>query len=244
MVRHSSLPFGGLLSIQRPQVDIIPSVSEHAAAERSTRSDSLRVEPEPDSLQVRGPAWVGRLEYVLLAAIVALITTTAFVFFFFDIDLAKLSTYGYAGLFLVTLVSAASIVLPMPGAAAITGAGAVLDPVWGIPVPLLVGIVAGVAETIGELTGYAAGYGGSPLFREKSFYPRVHAWMQRRGVLTLFLLSCVPNPLVDVAGVAAGAVHMPVGSYLTGVLPGKFVKNVYLSAGGLAASELIRHFLG
>jgi uncharacterized membrane protein YdjX (TVP38/TMEM64 family) len=190
------------------------------------------------------PAWVGRLEYVLLSSVVLLVTASAFSFFFFDIDLARLSTYGYAGLFLVTLISAASIVLPMPGAAAITGAGALLDPVWGIPVPILVGVVAGVAETIGELTGYAAGYGGSPLFREKSFYPRVHAWMQRRGVLTLFLLSCVPNPLVDVAGVAAGAVHMPISGYLTGVLPGKFIKNVYLSAGGLAAGELVRYILG
>jgi membrane protein YqaA with SNARE-associated domain len=172
-----------------------------------------------------------------------LVTASAFVFFFFDIDLAKLTTYGYAGLFLISLISAASIVMPMPGAAAITGAGALLDPVWGIPVPLLVGIVAGVAETLGELTGYAAGYGGSPLFREKSFYPRVQAWMERRGVVTLFLLSCVPNPLVDVAGVAAGAVHMPLGSYLTGVFPGKVFKNIYLSAGGLAAGELVRHLL-
>ena len=40
--------------------------------------------------------------------------------------------------------------------------------------PILVGVIAGIAETLGELTGYAAGYGGSPLFRDKSFYPRVH----------------------------------------------------------------------
>ncbi len=131
----------------------------------------------------------------------------------------------------------------MPGAAAITGAGALLDPIWGIPVPLLVGVVAGVAETIGELTGYAAGYGGSPLFRDRPIYPRVQAWMERRGVLTMFLLSCIPNPLVDVAGVAAGAVKMRLGRFVTGVLPGKVLKNIYLSAGGLAAAELVRHFL-
>jgi len=187
--------------------------------------------------------WVGRLEYILLGAVVLLVTASAFVFFFFDIDLARLSTYGYLGLFAVSLISAASIVLPMPGAAAITSAGALLDPVWGIPVPLMVGLVAGLAETIGELTGYAAGYGGSPLFRDKPLYPRVQAWMKRRGVLTMFLLSCVPNPLVDIAGVAAGAVKMRLSSFLTGVFPGKVLKNIYLSAGGLAAAELIRQFL-
>ena len=104
--------------------------------------------------------------------------------------------------------------MPMPGVAAITSAGAVLDPVLGIPVPIAVGVVAGLAETIGELTGYAAGYGGSPLFRDKPHYPRVHSWMERRGMQTMFLLSCVPNPLVDVAGVAAGAVKMRMRGFL------------------------------
>lgn len=227
-------------------------MSKHASRNRTTlverRTARHRAVETAEAIETTassaGPRWVGRLESVVLAAVVLLVTCAAFAFFYFDVDLAKLSTYGYAGLFLVSLISAASIVLPMPGAAAITSAGALLDPIYGIPVPLTVGLVAGVAETIGELTGYAAGYGGSPLLRDKPFYPRVRAWMQRRGVLTMFLLSCVPNPLVDVAGVAAGAVRMRMTSFLTGVFPGKVVKNIYLSAGGLAAAEIIRHFLG
>jgi membrane protein YqaA with SNARE-associated domain len=185
-----------------------------------------------------------RVEYAVLAVTAAFITAAAFFFFYFDINLAHLTTYGYAGLFVVSLISAASIVLPMPGAAAITGAGALLDPVFGIPVPLAVGVVAGVAETLGELTGYAAGYGGSPLFRERPIYPRVKAWMERRGVLTMFLLSSVPNPLVDVAGVAAGAVGMRLKDFFLGVFPAKVFKNIYLSAGGLALGELARHLVG
>ncbi|MEX0785954.1 MAG: VTT domain-containing protein, partial [Dehalococcoidia bacterium] len=169
-----------------------------------------------------------------------LITLSAFAFFLLDIDLAQLTTYGYIGLFVIALISAASIVLPMPGAAAITGAGAVLDPILGIPTPLLVGLVAGPAEALGELTGYAAGYGGSALFRDRPFYPRVRDWMERRGVLTMFLLSSVPNPFVDVAGVAAGAVHMKLRDFFLGVLPGKVIKNVYLATGGLAIAELLK----
>ena len=173
-----------------------------------------------------------------------LITAFTFVFFFFDIDYAQLSTYGYLGLFAVSLISAASIVMPMPGAAAITGAGAVLDPVLGIPTPILVGLVAGLAETIGELTGYAAGYAGSGLFRDRSYYDRVQRWMERRGILTMFLLSSFPNPLVDVAGVAAGAVHMRLWRFLVGVFPGKVLKNIYLASGGLVAAELLRRLFG
>ncbi len=186
----------------------------------------------------------GRLEYGLLAAVAILITVLAFVFFFLDPDLAQLNTYGYVGLFAISLISAASIVLPMPGVAAIAGAGALLDPILGIPVPILVGLVAGPAEALGELTGYAAGYGGSALFRDRPVYPRVKSWMERRGILTMFLLSTVPNPLVDVAGVAAGAVQMRLSHFFLGVLAGKVLKNIYLASGGLVGAELLRRLFG
>ncbi len=217
-----------------------PSLAEHRRALH--REQALGAAPER-AAQAQRP-WFVRLEYGLLAAIAVLTTAFAFIFFFFDISYAQLTTYGYVGLFAISLISAASIVLPMPGAAAITGAGAVLDPVLGIPVPLLVGLVAGPAEALGELTGYAAGYGGSLLFRERSFYPRVKSWMEKRGVITMFLLSSFPNPLVDVAGVAAGAVRMQLPRFFVGVLFGKIFKNIYLSAGGWAAGELLRHLFG
>ena len=168
----------------------------------------------------------------------------ALIFFFFGLDLAQLTTYGYLGLFVISLISAASIVMPMPGAAAVTSAGAFLDPILSIPVPILVGLVAGPAETLGELTGYAAGYGGSALFRERSFYPRVRGWMERRGIVTMFVLSSFPNPLVDVAGVAAGAVRMRLWRFVVGVLAGKVFKNIYLASGGLAGADLIRRLFG
>lgn len=219
-----------------------PALAEHRRALH--REQTLALAPEAETLAQTGRSPVFPLEYALLAAIVILVTAFAFLFFFFDVSYRQLTAYGYIGLFAISLISASSIVLPMPGAAAITGAGAVLHPVLGIPVPLLVGLVAGPAEALGELTGYAAGYGGSPLFRERSFYLRVKSWMEKRGVVTMFLLSCVPNPLVDVAGVAAGAVRMRLLHFFAGVLMGKVFKNVYLSAGGLAAGELLRHLFG
>lgn len=185
-----------------------------------------------------------RLEYGLLIVIALMMTVFAFAFFFFDVNVAQLNSYGYAGLFAISLISAASIVLPMPGVAAIAGAGALLDPVLGIPVPIMVALVASPAEAIGETSGYAAGYGGSMLFQDRPIYPRVRSWMERRGVLTMFVLSSFPNPLVDVAGVAAGAVKMRLTHFYAGVLPGKLVKNLYLAAGGLAAGELVQRLFG
>jgi membrane protein YqaA with SNARE-associated domain len=181
---------------------------------------------------------------VLLAVVTLMMALFAVAFFVFDIDADKLNKYGYGGLFVVSLISAASIVLPMPGVAAIAGAGALLDPLLGIPVPIMVALVAGPAEAIGEATGYAAGYGGRVLFKERPSYPRVQRWMARRGILTMFALSAFPNPLVDVAGLAAGAVKMPLTQFYLGVLPGKLVKNFYLAAGGLAVGELVQRLFG
>lgn len=208
----------------------VPALEQHGSAETRLATPNLTV--------TRSRPW--RVEYLLLALCLGLMAAFGVLFFWADVDVSKLNSYGYGGLFVISLVSAASIVLPMPGAAAITSAGALLDPVLGIPTPIMVGLVAGLAEALGELTGYGAGFGGSALLRDRPIYPRVHAWMEKRGILTMFLLSSFPNPVVDVAGVAAGAVRMPLRSFFFGVLGGKVIKNIYLSAGGLAAYEILQ----
>ena len=218
------------------------TIRERPLPEEQGRGKGRRQRSTPDE-ETASSQLIRRLEYGLVAAAVALVGGFAFVFFFFDLELAQLTTYGYAGLFAVALISAASIIMPMPGAAAVTSAGALLSPVLGIPVPVLVGLVAGPAEALGELTGYAVGYGGSRLFRDRPIYPRVRSWMERRGFITMFLLSSFPNPLVDVAGVAAGAVHMRLPRFFLGVLAGKVFKNIYLASGGLAGAELIRRLI-
>jgi membrane protein DedA with SNARE-associated domain len=192
----------------------------------------------------RGWTFIARLEYVLLGAVGGFITALAFAFFYFDIDIAQLTTYGYIGVFAIGFISAASIVLPMPGVAAIVSGGALLDPILGIPAPIVVGLVGGVAEALGEMTGYAAGFGGSAIIQERSFYPVVESWMRRHGLITVFGLSAVPNPFLDLAGVAAGATRMPILRFFLGVWGGKTVKNIYLATGGLALGEALRALFG
>lgn len=187
---------------------------------------------------------IWRLEYSLLVAVLVLITALAFAFFYFDVDITRLTTYGYIGVFAIGFISAASVVLPMPGVAAMVGGGAVLDPILGIPAPILVGIVGGIAEGLGEITGYAAGFGGRAVVQERSFYPAIESWMRRRGLITMFALSAFPNPFFDIAGVAAGAVRMPLGRFFLSVWAGKTVKNIYLALGGLALGEFVQALFG
>jgi len=201
-----------------------------------------RREDESAPLEARGFVW--RLEYSLLVGVAVLMTVFAIVFFYFGADTSNLKSWGYAGVFLINIIGSASILLPSPAVASVFGGGALLDDMFGVPAFIWVGLIAGLGESLGEFTGYAAGYGGRVVFEDRPEYERVHGWMERHGTLTMFGLSIFPNPLFDLAGVAAGAVKMPIRRFFPAVLAGKVIKDTYLAAiGGLGASAFL-HLLG
>ncbi len=178
------------------------------------------------------------LETVALLSVVLLIITFAVLVLIIDLDLSELERLGYPGLFVIAFIGAASIVLPVPGFAAVAGGGALLDPVAGIPAPVMVGLTAGLAEALGEFTGYAMGFGGTPIFERRRAYRLFYGWMTRYGMVAMFTLSAVPNPLFDLVGVAAGSVRMPVWKFFFSVLAGKTVKSMYVAGAGALIADL------
>ncbi|MCJ7810916.1 MAG: hypothetical protein MUP62_01770, partial [Dehalococcoidia bacterium] len=70
----------------------------------------------------RWAAW--RLEYALLILVVAVMTAFAFAFFYFQVEVSRLKDYGYAGVFLISFIGAASMFLPTPALASVIGGGA------------------------------------------------------------------------------------------------------------------------
>ncbi len=127
---------------------------------------------------------------------------------------------GYWGAFLVNLVGSAAVVVPVPGLAAVC-AGATSE--LGLNFVLLA--VAGAAgSTIGEITGYLAGYGSQGVVQRSRYYPRIHDWVVRRGGFALFILAVIPNPLFDIGGIAAGSLGYPISRFLLWVGIGKLVK--------------------
>jgi membrane protein YqaA with SNARE-associated domain len=151
---------------------------------------------------------------------------------------AEFASYGYLGLFVVSVVGNATVLLPMPSLVATFVTGGVLNP-W------LVGIVSGAGMAIGELSGYLAGYGGGAIVeaKDKERYQRLESWMRRYGSLTIFVLSVIPNPLFDLAGIAAGALHYPVWRFLLPCFLGKTVKGLVLAFAGAQSVEWIDRLL-
>ena len=126
------------------------------------------------------------------------------------------SQAGYAGVAITALIASGGLVVPVPALLAACTAGALLNP-W------VVALVAGVAEGVGELTGYFLGYSGQGIVSQGRLYRRLEAWMRRRGWLVLFLVSLVPNPIFDVVGIAAGALRYPLWRFLVLVWAGKIL---------------------
>jgi membrane protein YqaA with SNARE-associated domain len=201
------------------------TIGERTAIMRATQDNRTDAATE-------APGLVWRLEYTLVIGVMFLLAGFAIAFFYFSANIESLKSYGYAGLFLINVIGAASILLPSPAAASVFGGGALLQDFLGVPAFIWVGLVAGLGEAVGEFSGYAAGYGGRLIIQERPAYARIHDWMQKRGFITMFLMSTIPNPAFDVAGLAAGAVQMPLRSFFVAVLSGKIIKDTWMAAAG------------
>ena len=118
---------------------------------------------------------------------------------------------GYIGLFVISIIGNATLFIPAPVFVVACAAGLAYG---SIPV----GIVAGLGSALGELTGYMAGYGGGAMVPEGQLYQRLHRFMQRRGMLPLFFLAAIPNPIFDVGGITAGILRIPGWKFLFSVL--------------------------
>src|SRR5690606_35608413 len=131
--------------------------------------DALDEELDEHRFHARGRGWF-RLEYAIFAGLAVLFTSYALAYFVLGVDLEWLKDWGYLGIFFIAMAGSATIVLPTPSTVAIFGGGIVLDPVLGIPAPLMVGLVAGLGDAIGEFSGYGLGFASSDALRQRRMF--------------------------------------------------------------------------
>ena len=157
-----------------------------------------------------------------------------------DLGEERFKGLGYAGIFLANLASTATVFIPVPG---LTAAGQALIISGGDNLnPVAAGILGGAGMALGEVTAYAAGsvgrefaegrrVGGPPWFRRAvELTIRGIGWlMAHYGMLTLFVLSAIPNPLFEVAGLTAGSVRMNFWRFMSSVTAGKILRGLILA---------------
>jgi membrane protein DedA with SNARE-associated domain len=167
--------------------------------------------------------------------ILAVFGTSAGIFAYREY-LVQLAALGYVGVFLLSLLGNATIILPAPSLALVFAVGSVLN-------PLLVGLAAGIGEALGELTGYAAGFAGRAVIEDYKAYKRMVRWMEKRGGITVFILSAIPNPFFDLAGIASGTLRYPVWRFLLFCWLGKTLKTTLVALAGAQSVTLIEQIL-
>ena len=131
----------------------------------------------------------------------------------------RLGVFGYLGVFVVTAVANATVIVPVPYYGLVVALAQQLN--------FLGVVLAGAAgSALGESVAFFVGRSGRGAAKETRFY----FWVQRqlthpwRAFGVLFLLAAPPNPAFDVAGLLAGAMGLPFWMFLLAVFLGRIIR--------------------
>jgi len=186
----------------------------------------------------------GRLLFATVVFLVVLAPSAALLYVSLDAGQQATQTwfgrFGYFGIFLANLASTATLFVPVPALTAaaqalIVSSATSLSPFW-------VGVAGGLGMAIGEITAYVGGMAAAVIAREEELKApgrlqpliervtrRVSQLMSRYGMLTLYVLSAVPNVFFEVAGLTAGATRYSFTRFLVAVTTGKITRGLLLA---------------
>lgn len=163
-----------------------------------------------------------------------LIGVFALSIYIFNIPAEKvrgLEAFGYPGVFILSVLANATVLLPAPGLLIVFTFGAVFHPLW-------VAVAAGLGATVGEISGYLAGFSGQAIIEDMAIYKKLVVWMKKYGGVTILVMAFIPNPFFDLTGIAAGALRLPIWKFLSWAVVGKILKMLLVAYAGAGVSEL------
>ena len=194
--------------------------------------------PAPKQARKQGGGSQKRL--VLLSVLLLLTVPLAIVMLAFPSLTDRIGRMQVAGVFVVNFLVTLHV-LPVPGVSALGQAVIVRQaartawPRWAV------GLAGGLGMGLGELSPFYIGRLGSEVASEQEIKaPRplrpaaewltrtVTRLMQRWAWPVLFLLSAVPNPFFEVAGLSAGSTRLSVWHFLPPTVLGKLVRGLIL----------------
>ena len=86
-----------------------------------------------------------------IVALLFVIAITIYILYMPEEQVDRFEDWGYVGIFLLSILANATVIIPAPGLLIVFSMAAKFDPLW-------VGVAAGLGATLGELSGYLAGY--------------------------------------------------------------------------------------
>jgi len=148
--------------------------------------------------------------------------------------------YGYFGIFLISMLGAMSIFVPIPYTVVIFTLGGLqtFDPLW-------IAVAAGAGAAIGEFSGYLIGFGGRRIIGEK-YKKKMDFLMKlfkRFGPIAIFIFALTPLP-DDLLFIPLGVMRYSLVQAFVPALLGKFVSNLIIAYSGRFGVGIIREIFG
>jgi uncharacterized membrane protein YdjX (TVP38/TMEM64 family) len=195
----------------------------------------LKKSPEKKHSEPRSKRSGALTNFLRITALLVVIAITLYIYSIRD-SVEEFAAYGYPGIFLIALMANATVFLPAPGVAVVFAMGNIFN-------PLGVTLAAGTGGAIGELSGYLAGFSGQAVVENTNIYDRIQPWVTKYGGWAIFVLSAIPNPFFDIAGVAAGIAKMSLRRFLVACWLGQLVKMaIFAYAGFYSLDWLLSNF--
>jgi membrane protein YqaA with SNARE-associated domain len=153
----------------------------------------------------------------------------------FDLPLFSFSLLAYLIVFSTSLLFNLTVLVPVPFAAMIMVAAAQC---WN---PLIIALFASLGGTIGELSGYYAGYLEKKLAIPDSLlgYKRVKGWIDKYGAWAIAFVALQPVIPFDIGGLIAGIAKMPLYKFLPALFAGKFPKYIIICYSAIGVLNFI-----
>ena len=147
-------------------------------------------------------------------------------------------TYGYFGIFLISLIGALSIFFPIPYTVIIFTLGGTFEPLW-------IAVAAGIGSALGEFSGYLLGFGGRRVIGER-YKKKMEFLMKlfdRFGSIVIFLFALTPLP-DDLLFIPLGVIRYSLVRALVPALIGKICMNFIVAYSGRFSVQIIRAIFG
>lgn len=173
---------------------------------------------------VRSNAKNRRLLILRFLALLFVIGLTVFIYLN-STQIKKFEAYGYPGIFLITLMANSTVFLPAPGIAFVFAMGSVLNPLW-------VALAASIGGSLGEISGYLAGFSSQAIIDKINIYKKVEPFVRKYGGFAVLIFAAIPNPFFDLAGIAAGGLKMTFRRFLLFCWIGQLIKMTCISLAG------------
>jgi membrane protein DedA with SNARE-associated domain len=153
--------------------------------------------------------------------------------------------YGYLGIFLISLLGATAIFVPIPYTIVIfilgglqSGGNWVFEPLW-------IAVAAGAGAAIGEFSGYLIGFGGRKVVsgKYKKRMDFLTKLFKKYGPVAIFVFALTPLP-DDLLFIPLGVMRYSLLRAFVPALLGKFFSNLIIAYSGRLSLEIVKSIFG